>query len=441
MAEHAVINSINIVVTVGVGGLARILYSDAVTLAEEATQIAYREGSVEINKYDNTVYGYRVNIEGCWRIISSNGRDRDILEKLKERISAIPSNECGELAEAELYKGRVDIGKDHLDVDEIVKMVHDLCSEAKGYNITKCEQIVTLRTIRRSIERSSDDFAHELKRIVEVEIGLLGRSSYGLTSFSSNYKAMIVWNPKDAIKSIDFVFKEAVDKISHMSTLKPLKPYLYGRTIIVLDHISSATLFHEISHLLDPTYGYGTKIVGYKLYSEEVEVYDEPHNVESPSIRFFDDEGVTAKKRSLIENGVVQDLHHTRSTAKTAGSEPGSAYGLFHNPIPFHTTLVIKPGDWKHDEILRDTKKGFYINGVVVASLEEGYIRLVPEYGCIIQDGELKEAVKVREVKIPLPGLKTINAISRNTSIRVSYEKMWLVSEVAPMIRLEAYVQ
>ncbi|MEM4513002.1 MAG: metallopeptidase TldD-related protein [Ignisphaera sp.] len=421
--------------------MARILYSDVVTLTEEVTQIAYREGSMEINRYVNIIYGYRVNIDGCWRIVSSNDRNRDVLEKLKERILVTPSNECGELAEAELYKGKVDIGKDHIDVDEIVKMVYDLCSEAKGYNITKCEQIVTLRTIHRSIERSNDDVAHELKRIAEVEIGLLGRSSYSLTSFSSNYKAMIIWNPKDVIKSIDLAFKEAVNKMSHMYMLKPLRPYLYGRTIVVLDYIASAALFHEISHLLDSTYGYGAKIVGYKLCSEEVEVYDEPHNIESPSIRFFDDEGVTVKKRSLIENGVVQDLHHTRSTAKTSGSEPGSAYGLFHSPVPFHTTLVVKSGDWKYDEILGDTKKGFYINGVVVASLEEGFIKLVPEYGYTIQDGELKEAVKIREVKIPLSGLRNINAISKNTNIRMSYEKMWLVSEVAPMIRLEAYVQ
>ncbi|MEM4848669.1 MAG: metallopeptidase TldD-related protein [Ignisphaera sp.] len=422
--------------------MTKILYSDTVTLGEELTQIAYREGSIEVNTYNNIIYGYRVNVDGCWRIVSSNKYGEDILEKLKERMLSTPLNDyCGELAEAELYKGRVEIGKDYPDVDEILKLIRDLCSEAKGYNIAKCEQIVTLRTVRRSIERDVDDVAYELKRIVEIEIGLLGKSSYGLTSFSSNYRAMITWSPRDVIKSIDLVFKETVDKISHMYRLKPLKPYLYGRTIIVLDYTASSALFHEISHLFDPTYSYGTKILDYKLCSEEIEIYDEPHNVESPSIRFFDDEGVIAKKRSLVESGVVRDLHHTRSTAKVAGSEPGSAYGLFHNPVPFHTTLVVKSGDWKHDEILGDTKRGFYVCGIVTASLEEGYIRLIPEYGYVIQNGELKEAVKIREVKVSLAGLKTINAISRNTSMRMSYEKMWLVSEVAPMIRLEAFVQ
>lgn len=415
------------------------MYSDSVKLSEDVIQIASREGSLELSTYSNTVYGYRVNIDGCWRIVSSN--DKETLERIKQQVMSIQVEECGDLAEAKLYRGSIEIGKEYPELDELMKIVNGLCSEAKGYNVLRCEILVLLRTVRKLIEREDNDFANELRRIVEVEVGLISRTSYGLTVFASNHSIFISWNSKEVIKFVDSLFKETMNKLMSMSGLKPLKPYMYGKNTVILDHVASAALFHEVSHLLDATYVYSTRIVGSRLCSDEVEVYDDPHNAESPSIRFFDDEGVVTKKRSLIENGVVRDLHHTRFTARVAGSEPGSAYGLFYNPVPFHTTLVIKPSDWRYDEVLEDTKKGLYIVGVSMATLEEGYIRLIPEHGYIIENGELKEAVKIREVRFPLASLKTINAITRDTKVRTSYEKSWPVSEVAPMIRLEAFVQ
>lgn len=419
--------------------MTKLLYSDAVTLSEEIIQIASREESVEINTYSNVFYGYRFNVDGCWRITSSN--NRDMLEKLKNRILSVHVDRCGDLAEAELYRGSIEIGREHPEIDELTKLVQELCSEAKGYNVSRCEIVITLRTVRKLIEREDNDFASELRRVIEVEIGLIGRASYGLTVLASNYKIFIPWNPKDVPKLIDSMFKEVMNKMLGMYKLRLLKPYMYGKNTVVLDHVASAALFHEVSHLLDATYSHSSRVLGQKICSDEVEIYDDPHNAESPSIRFFDDEGVVTKRRSLIENGVVRDLHHTRFTAKVIASEPGSAYGLFHNPTPFHTTIVVKPGDWKYDEILEDTKKGFYIIGITMATLEEGYIRLIPEHGYVIENGELKEAVKIREVKVPLAGLKTINAISRDAKTRTSYEKSWYVSEISPMVRLEASIQ
>lgn len=417
------------------------LYNDVVTLTEDVTQIATREGSIEINAYTTTVYGYRVNIDGCWSIISSTKYDKDALEKLKRKVFSISLTHCGGFAEAELYKGRVEIGKNLVDADEIIKLIYDLCSESRGYDVIKCEIIVTIRDMIRSIERDVNDVAYERKHIVEVEIGLVGRSSYGSASFASNYMTLIPWTPKDVAKHVENLFKSTVDKISNMYKLKPLKPYLYGRAVTILDNIASAALFHELSHLFDPTYGQSMKITGHRICPDEIEIYDEPHNVEASSLRFFDDEGVISKKRTIIEDGVVRDLHHTRTTAKIMESEPGSAHGLFHKPAPFHTTLVIKPGDWRYSEILEDTRKGFYVGGVVLATLEDGFIRIVPEYGYIVEDGELREIVKIKEVKVPIIGIKTINAVSRDTKVRTSYEKTWLVSEIAPAIRLEAYIQ
>lgn len=423
-------------------GLAeKVMYSDAVSLSETVEQVSIRDGSIEMNRFSNESYGYRVNVSGCWIIVSSNRYSRDELERLRNKALNIVVSSCGELSDAELYSGRIEIGREFPEFEETSKLLYDLCSEAKGYGVQRCEVDLLMRSVSRSIERESGENAYELKKIVEVEIALMRFTEYGLPIFVSDFVAMVSWHPNDVLKNLERVFKTAVDKSTNMSRLRSLKPYLYGRAQIILDHTASASIFHEVSHILDASYIYSQRVLGVKICSDEVEVYDEPYNYQSPSVRFFDDEGVVAKKRTLIEGGVVRDLHHTRLTAKQAGSEPGSAHGLFHTPVPFHTSLVVKAGDWRYGEILEDTKKGFYVGGVTISTLEEGYIRLVPEYGYLIEDGELKEMVKIREVKIPLKGLKTISAISRDVKVRTSYEKSWLVSEISPMIRLEAYVQ
>ncbi|MCC6017054.1 MAG: TldD/PmbA family protein [Desulfurococcaceae archaeon] len=419
--------------------MTKVLYSDSVEFSEEVTQIALRDKSIEINTNSSTVYGYRVNVDGCWYIVSSSSREA--LVDLKKKVSLVNLEKCGELAEGKIYRGNIEIGREYPEVEEVSKINQELCSEARGYNVTRCEIVITLRTVKRTIIRDQNDIASETKRIVEVEIGMVSQTGYGLYTLTSEFKVFIPWNPRDVIKSLDSLFREVVNRVLSVRILKPLKPYMYGRNTVILDHRSAAALLHEISHILDASYLYSRNIIGHKLSSDDVEVYDDPYNTDSPSIRFFDDEGVATRKRSLVENGVVRDLHHTRLTAKIAGSEPGSAYGLFHNPIPFHTTIIMKPGDWKYEEMLEDTKRGLYIVGIVMGTLEEGYVRLVPEYGYIIEDGELKEAVKIREIKIPFSSLKTINAISKEVKVRTSYEKYWCVSEIAPMLRLEAYVQ
>ena len=258
------------------------LYEDTALLSENVNLIAVRDGSVEMNSYESTIYGYRVNVLGCWGIVSHNKYDKDLLNKLKHVMIMTITEPCGEFSEAELYKGNVTIGKEFPDADGVLKLIYDLCGEAKGYNATRCEIIAQLKTIKRVIERGKDDIAEEQRLIAEAEIAVLGTTSYGIAVAATNYVVTISWSSKHVLNQIESAFKEAMDKMIEMSALKPLKPYLYGKTNVILDHTASAAVFHEVSHMLDPTYSVSRRILGYRLFSEDVEVYDDPLNSASP---------------------------------------------------------------------------------------------------------------------------------------------------------------
>jgi predicted Zn-dependent protease len=416
------------------------MYRDRVVYSEQVVQVAYREGSVEVNSLSASVGGVRVNRDGCWYIASQQGVDVDF-ERLERRVLSIAeASECGEFAEAELFRGVVELGKGLPREEEVVNLLKELCQEVKASYGVKCEAMAVLRDVTRALARESGEEARERRRIAELELGLLGATPYGHQLFASAYHATISWSEQHVLKAIDSTFREAVSRIGKGIAVKSLKPYEVGRVTLVLDGIASAALIHELSHLLNPLYIGSSRLLGQRLFPESFELYDDPLAPEAPSMRFFDDEGVVTKRRALVEEGVVRDLHHTRTTSRAFSSEPGSAYGLFTKPTPFHTTLVLKPGDWGDREILEETKRGFLIEGVAMATLEEGYIRIVPQYSFAIENGEIREAVRIREIKIPFAMMRTVSAVSRSQRMRTSIEKNWVVTEVAPRIRVEGYV-
>ncbi len=416
-------------------------YRDRIVFEEIDQLIAYRGGSLEVNTLRAHVEGARVCKNGCWAIVSQQGEiDSSRIEELLRRLEAGLSD-CGGLADAKLFRGRVELGRGEIDPETVAKEIRGLCSESRVLGVSRCEIVVTVKSLRRAIERENGERAEELRKLVEVEIGVAGIAPSGRIGYGSSFMAAILWSSNDVLKLVDSAMQRALEVMRKSAAARPLSIYMIGRSTLVLDPIATAALFHEISHLLDPTYGRGIRQVGIQIGPPELEVYDDPRSIESPTIRFFDDEGVATARRSLIEEGRVVDLHHTRNTAKLYRSEPGSAYGLFSRPIPFHTTLVVKPGDWRDTEILEDTQHGIYIEGSAMAILEPGYVRIVPEAAYMIERGELREAIRVKSVKIPIAKLKTISAISRSYRLRVSYEKSWLVAELAPMIRIEGYIE
>jgi len=405
-------------------------------------EIAYRGGSLELNESRASVEGHRVCVDGCWGIVSSQGGTarEDSLERLEKALRyRAELGRCPGLPEQwEEFSGRVELGIDLSNVENLADLIASLCKEVEELDPSiLCETVVIFRRKSRTIETESAR-AYEVKRIVEVTVSLAkrGTGAAGATSF----RALVPMSERDASQVVEECFREAVERLRRASTLKSLSLFERGKACIVLDNEAAAALFHEVSHLLDPLAG-GAHVKGSRILPPEIHLIDDPTLVYAPSLRFFDDEGVKCRRRVLVEEGTVVDLHTTLSTHRVSGSEPGSAHGLFTTPVPFHTTLVVEGGDWRDSEILEETRRGFLIGGVAVAYLEGGWIRIVPQYAYRIDRGELVEALRIRGVKVPIQALKSIDAVGREQRVRCSYEKDWLVAEVSPVIRLIGLVE
>jgi len=415
---------------------AMVIYRDRVALEELERLLAWRSGSVEINELRARVSGARVCIDGCWGIASvqgeASGSRLEELARIAEKVARSQSS-CPGLSDAKLFTGSARVGAEVISLDRALDAVQSLCSEAREQGVEDCEVTVLHRVVRRRIERD-DGAAEDSRSWIEVEVGLRRGRSYGAWSACS-----ICWGESSAERVVEEAFRAALRVLASSERAAPLHPFDAGRATIVLDPVAAAALAHEVSHLLAPPLGNG--LLGAKIGSEDLTLIDDPSMMGLPSSRLFDDEGVECRRRTLIEGGAVVDLHSTRETAQSVGTSPGSAHGLFTKPVPFHSTLVLQPGDWRFREIIEETRRGYLVTGVAMATLESGYVRIVPLASYRIERGELARPMRIRSVRIPIKALRTIDAIGRELRARHSYEKSWLVMELAPAIRLQGYVE
>ncbi len=134
--------------------------------------------------------------------------------------------------------------------------------------------------------------------------------------------------------------------------------------------------------------------LGEKVASERVTVADDG-SADSLGGRSFDDEGVPARRNTLVEKGVLQTYLHNTSTAKLFETETTGNAG-FIAPEPH--ALFIEPGDWSRDEMVAEVKDGLWVTNTWYTRYQSyitGDFSTIPRDGIFrIENGEVTEVWK-----------------------------------------------
>ena len=166
------------------------------------------------------------------------------------------------------------------------------------------------------------------------------------------------------------------------------------------------------------------KKIGKRVASEDVTIIDDP-SMSSMTRRTFDHEGMPTRKNIVIKDGMLKTYLHNTSTAKrfktrsTANAGPmiASGFNTPNEPVMFHP--VLKPGEWKLDEIVEDTKNGLYLNNTWYTRYQNystGDFSTIPRDAILlIRNGEIAGSVKNIRVSDNMLRLwKSVDAVSRN---------------------------
>ncbi len=139
--------------------------------------------------------------------------------------------------------------------------------------------------------------------------------------------------------------------------------------------------------------------LGKKIFSEKITLIDDAGFLNGPSAFPFDDEGVNAQKKLLVENGRVMGfLYDTYYARKFSTSSTGNAYrsGIGAPPKIAPSNFYIPPGNKSQQEIIKSLEKGLLIDevlGIHTADEISGEFSLGTS-GYMIEKGEISYPVR-----------------------------------------------
>lgn len=183
------------------------------------------------------------------------------------------------------------------------------------------------------------------------------------------------------------------------------KPAPTGKMPVVMAAEAGGTMVHEAcghgleADLVQKNLSVYAGKKGQMVAAKEVSVYDDATIDNRYGSYRFDDEGVPARKVSLIENGVLTDFMYDRLTAVREGRRSnghGRRESYQHKPIPRMGNTYIAPGKTNPEKIIRETQNGLLVKkmgGGQVNTTTGDFVFDVAE-GYLIKDGEIGSLVR-----------------------------------------------
>ncbi len=151
-------------------------------------------------------------------------------------------------------------------------------------------------------------------------------------------------------------------------------------------------------------------MMGFQVGSNHVTVVDDPTLPGSYGYYEYDDEGVKASERVLIQHGKVAGLLHNRETAaefNTKSNAASRAVGFDREPIIRMANTYMKPGGQTFDELVGDIHHGLFMKTFMEWNIDDKRYneRYVGHEAYLIENGELKGYVRNPVLEVTTPKL------------------------------------
>jgi len=205
--------------------------------------------------------------------------------------------------------------------------------------------------------------------------------------------------------------------------------------IVILDSDYVALLVHEIvGHPSEADRVLGREAawagttwwagkIGEKIGSDYFTAYDDPTVPSTLGYYLYDDEGVKARRKVLIEEGVLKGHMHSRETAAIFGVEPNAgmrAITFEYIPLIRMSNTFFGEGDWKKEELIKETKHGYLISCMRHPSIDDKRYNwtISAQEAYEIKNGELTAHLRDVALTSTAPKFfKSINAVTQKMEI------------------------
>ena len=160
-------------------------------------------------------------------------------------------------------------------------------------------------------------------------------------------------------------------------------------------------------------------MIGEKIGSDAINIYDDPTMEESYGFYLYDDEGVKARKKYLQKKGVITEFLQNRQTAvefniKSNGSARASAFD--REPLIRMSNTLVEPGNFSENEIFEGIKKGIYLKSFMEWNIDDKrwQQKYVGNEAYLIENGKITKPVIAPVLEITTPALwSSVDALSK----------------------------
>lgn len=154
--------------------------------------------------------------------------------------------------------------------------------------------------------------------------------------------------------------------------------------------------------------------IGERIGSELVTIVDDATVPGAFGSFAFDDEGVAAQRKVLLDRGRLAGYIHSRETAGRLSMDANGgarAESYAAEPLVRMSNTLVEAGDWGFDEMVEDVKRGVYAKGTRGGQVDvaKGSFQFSAQEAFLIEDGEITRPL--RDVSLSGDILRTIREI------------------------------
>jgi TldD protein len=387
----------------------------------------------------------RVLDKGSLGFVSTNRLDKEDVKKAVEKAIKIAK------ASRKLITKPIDFSEEQMHQDNIIvkpKKSHESMShEDKIGFLKRIDKTVLSLPFKVPLRQFSFEVSKEKKLFMNSE-GAKIKAEYPRTGFlwfitvsekNKTKQKYISYNLTKGLEALDEWKLDTVvaenAKSLYLNIAKGIKPPKEEIDLVLGPEVVGITVHESTGHPYEADRILGREaaqagesfvtreMLGTKIGSDIVNVSEDPTIQGSSGFYLYDDEGIKARKRQLIKNGMINEFLNNRQTAKTLGIKSNAsarAVSFEREPIVRMANTFLEPGDWEKDEIIEETKKGIYIKSFMEWNIDDKRFnqKYVGAEAYLIKNGEIREPVVNPAIEVTTPAYySAINAIAKDVEL------------------------
>jgi TldD protein len=402
-------------------------YADGLFDTQEVLVIQKNEDRESIST--RTVKG--ISLRGFssrgWLYSNSNRTDLTTVRKLARKLNSASASTTGKLTLPEPIKldKQYPMKKDpqQIMLEDKLQRIRDIFGLARNMDPRVVDVHVTYseRVLERALLTSHGTWARQRIPRTRVALQVIVKEN-GVTEYDlATAGGAMGYEVVDEVTE-DVVRETVQGAVEQLKAVAPPK----GLQNVIMDPGVVGVVCHEsFGHGLEADQAlrgrsYLKDMLGKKVASEHVTMYDDPSFEGGHGSYYFDDDGTLSRKNILVDKGVLVSFMHdveTSAAMNSALTASSRTQDASRRRFIRMSNTYAKPGDWAIEEIIKETK-----SAVMMIRWQYGIedplgggMQVVSKKGYLVESG-----VKARPLKqITLTGrvldvLGSVDAVSKD---------------------------